>query len=49
MYTYNFATFLNNNLLHLAQFVFRHLFSCENALSHILNKWTEAIDKGLLN
>ncbi len=44
---YNFLK--TNNLLHLAQSGFRHFFSCETALSNILNKWTEAIDKGLLN
>ncbi len=33
---YNFLK--TNNLLHLAQYGFRHLFSCETALSNILNK-----------
>ncbi len=33
----------------MAQSGFRHIFACETALSNILNKWTEAIDKGLLN
>ncbi len=40
---YNFLK--TNNLLHLAQSGFRHFFSCKNALSNILNKWTEAIAK----
>ncbi len=44
---YNFLK--TKNLLHLAQSRFRHLFSWETALSNILNKCTEAIDKGLLN
>ncbi len=44
---YNFLK--TNNLLHLVQSGFRHLFFCETALSNILNKWTEAIDKGLIN
>ena len=40
-----FYAFLKaNNLLHLAQSGFRHLFSCESALANIINKWTEAID-----
>ncbi len=49
----NTPTFYNflktNNLLHLAQSGFRHIFSCEIALSNIRNKWTDAIHKGLLN
>ncbi len=44
---YNFLK--TNNLLHLAQSGFGHLFSFETALSNILNKWTQAIDKGLIN
>ncbi len=44
---YNFHK--TNNLLHLAEFGFRHIFFCETALLNILNKWTEAIDKELLN
>ena len=44
---YSFLT--EHKLLHSAQSGFRSLFSCETALANLVNKWSEAIDKGLLN
>ena len=45
-----FYSFLvQHKLLHPAQSGFRHSFSCETALANLVNKWSEAIDKGLLN
>ena len=44
---YNF--FIQHGLLYIAQSGFRAYHSCETALIRLVDKWTENIEKGMLN
>ncbi|CAB4027323.1 Hypothetical predicted protein [Paramuricea clavata] len=41
--------FPSNNLLHKAQSGFRTLFSCETAITYMIDKWAKAINEGYMN
>ncbi|CAB3989417.1 Hypothetical predicted protein [Paramuricea clavata] len=46
----SFYKFLkSNNLLHKAQSGFRNLFSCETAITYMIDKWAKAINEGYMN
>jgi hypothetical protein len=38
----------SNNLLHKAQSGFRNLFSCETAITYMIDKWAKAINEGYI-
>ena len=46
----SFYEFLKENkLLHKAQSGFRNLFSCETAVTHLIDKWAKTINEGHMN